>query len=69
MALANTLNKVKNNIGNQSKTTPATGKIHQGDVDVMCHLSVEPFQNFSRLEELFIMQKEPDWTVQEMLTE
>lgn len=43
--------------------------IHQGDVDVMCHLSVEPFQNFSRLEELFIMQKEPDWTVQEMLAE
>lgn len=41
--------------------------IQQGDVDVMQQITIAPFLNFSRIEELFIMLRESDWNVQEML--
>ncbi|MCK9182547.1 MAG: rod shape-determining protein MreC [Fibrobacteraceae bacterium] len=41
--------------------------LRKGDVDVVTHLEVAPFQEFTRLEELFIMEKEPDWIVRELL--
>lgn len=40
--------------------------LRKGDVEVVTELELEPFQKFTRLEEVFIMQKEPDWTAQEM---
>ena len=41
--------------------------LEKGDIDVVTNIEVEPFQKFTRLEEVFIMQKKPDWIVQEML--
>jgi rod shape-determining protein MreC len=41
--------------------------MHKGDLDVVTELELDPFQKFTRLEEVFIMQKEPDWELQEML--
>jgi rod shape-determining protein MreC len=32
-------------------------------------MDVKPFQEFSTLEEVFVMQKEPDWIIQELLDE
>ena len=42
-------------------------KIHKADLEVMRDMEVVPFQEFSFLEEVFVMQKEPNWIVQEML--
>ena len=41
--------------------------MHKGDLDVVTELELDPFQNFTHLEEVFIMQKKPDWVLQEML--
>lgn len=41
--------------------------IHKSDLEVMRNMEVLPFQEFSLLEEVFVMQKEPDWIVREML--
>lgn len=41
--------------------------LRKGDVEVVTDLELEPFQKFTKLEEVFIMQKEPDWITQEML--
>jgi len=43
--------------------------VRQADLDVMRQMYVEPFQEFSTLEEVFVMEKEPDWIIQEMLDE
>ena len=32
-------------------------------------MDVEPFQEFSILEEVFVMEKEPDWIIKELLDE
>ncbi len=44
-------------------------KVRKADLDVMSLMDVEPFQEFSTLEELFVMQKEPEWIIQELLNE
>jgi len=41
--------------------------IHKSDLEVMRYMDILPFQEFSLLEEVFVMQKEPDWIVREML--
>lgn len=41
--------------------------LQKGDVEVVTDLELEPFQKFMRLEEVFIMQKEPDWMIREMI--
>ena len=41
----------------------------QADLDVMRQMNVIPFQEFSSLEEVFVMEKEPDWIIQELLDE
>jgi rod shape-determining protein MreC len=43
--------------------------VRKADLDVMSLMDVEPFQEFSTLEEVFVMQKEPDWIIQELLNE
>ncbi|MBQ2559099.1 MAG: rod shape-determining protein MreC [Fibrobacter sp.] len=43
--------------------------VRKADLDVMSLMDVEPFQEFSTLEEVFVMQKEPDWIIQELLDE
>lgn len=43
--------------------------VRKSDVDVMSLMDVEPFQEFSSLEEVFVMEKEPDWVIQELLDE
>lgn len=37
------------------------------DMDVLSTMVIQPFQEVSQLEEVFIMQKEPDWIVRELL--
>ena len=44
-------------------------KVRKADLDVMSLMDVQPFQEFSTLEEVFVMQKEPDWIIQELLNE
>ena len=44
-------------------------EIRKSDLDVMCQMEVNPFQEFSILEEVFVMEKEPDWIVKELLDE
>ena len=44
-------------------------EIRKSDLDVMCQMDVNPFQEFSILEEVFVMEKEPDWIVKELLDE
>lgn len=39
----------------------------KGDLEVVTELKLEPFQKPTRLEEVFVMQKQPDWIVREML--
>ena len=43
--------------------------VGQADLDVMRQMNVIPFQEFSSLEEVFVMEKEPDWIIQELLDE
>lgn len=43
--------------------------VRKSDLDVMRQMDVEPFQEFVTLEEVFVMQKDPDWMVQELLDE
>ena len=43
--------------------------VRKADLDVMSLMDVEPFQEFSTLEEVFVMQKEPDWIIQELFDE
>ena len=44
-------------------------EVRKADLDVMRQMDVEPFQEFSILEEVFVMGKEPDWIVKELLDE
>ena len=44
-------------------------KVRKADLDVMSLMDVKPFQEFSTLEEVFVMQKDPDWIIQELLDE
>ena len=43
--------------------------IRKSDLDVMRQMDVEPFQDFTTLEEVFVMEKDPDWIVKELLDE
>ncbi len=43
--------------------------VRKSDLDVMRLMDVEPFQEFSILEEVFVMEKEPDWIIKELLDE
>ncbi len=43
--------------------------VRKSDLDVMRQIDVEPFQDFTTLEEVFVMEKEPDWVVRELLDE
>ena len=43
--------------------------VRKSDLDVMRQMDVEPFQDFTTLEEVFVMEKEPDWIVKELLDE
>jgi rod shape-determining protein MreC len=44
-------------------------RIRPSDLEVMQLMDVMPFQEFSSLEEVFVMGKEPEWVVQELLDE
>jgi rod shape-determining protein MreC len=44
-------------------------EVRKSDLDVMRQMEVNPFQDFSILEEVFVMEKEPDWIIQELLDE
>lgn len=37
------------------------------DMEVLSLMEIKPFQEVSQLEEVFVMQKEPDWIVRELL--
>ena len=43
--------------------------VRKSDLDVMRQMEVSPFQDFSILEEVFVMEKEPDWIIKELLDE
>lgn len=43
--------------------------VRKADLDVMRLMDVAPFQEFAILEEVFVMGKEPDWVIQELLDE
>lgn len=40
--------------------------VNKMDVDVVSLLIVTPFQEVTELEELFVMEKDPDWVVREL---
>jgi len=44
-------------------------QIRPSDLEVMQLMDVVPFQEFSSLEEVFVMGKEPEWVIQELLDE
>ncbi len=44
-------------------------RIRPSDLEVMQLMDVVPFQEFSSLEEVFVMGKEAEWIVQELLDE
>ena len=44
-------------------------EVRKSDLDVMRQMDVETFQDFTTLEEVFVMEKEPDWIVKELLDE
>ncbi len=44
-------------------------QVRPSDLEVMQLMDVMPFQEFSSLEEVFVMGKEPEWVVQELLDE
>lgn len=43
--------------------------VRKADLDVMRLMDVTPFQEFATLEEVFVMEKDPEWIIQEMLDE
>lgn len=43
--------------------------VRKADLDVMRLMDVEPFQDFAMLEEVFVMEKDPEWIIQELLNE
>ena len=43
--------------------------VRKSDLDVMRQMDVVPFQEFTALEEVFVMEKEPEWIIQELLDE
>ena len=43
--------------------------VRKSDLDVMRQMDVSPFQEFTALEEVFVMEKEPEWIIQELLDE
>ncbi|MCQ2062594.1 MAG: rod shape-determining protein MreC [Fibrobacter sp.] len=43
--------------------------VRKADLDVMRSMDVVPFQEFAALEEVFVMEKEPEWIIQELLDE
>lgn len=43
--------------------------VRKADLDVMRLMDVAPFQEFSTLEEVFVMEKDPEWIIQELLDE
>ena len=43
--------------------------VRKSDLDVMRQMDVSPFQEFTALEEVFVMEKEPEWIIQELLNE
>ena len=43
--------------------------VRKSDLDVMRQMDVAPFQEFSSLEEVFVMEKDPEWIIQELLDE
>jgi len=43
--------------------------VRKADLDVMRLMDVAPFQEFSTLEEVFVMEKDPEWIIQELLNE
>jgi rod shape-determining protein MreC len=44
-------------------------EVRKSDLDVMRQMEVSPFQDFSILEEVFVMEKETDWIIKELLDE
>ena len=44
-------------------------RIRPSDLEVMQLMDVVPFQEFSSLEEVFVMGKDAEWVVQELLDE
>ena len=44
-------------------------EVRKSDLDVMRQMDVLPFQEFATLEEVFVMEKDPDWIVRELLDE
>ena len=49
--------------------TKTVKAVRKSDLDVMRQMDVAPFQEFSALEEVFVMEKEPEWIIQELLDE
>lgn len=43
--------------------------VRKSDIDVMRRVVVRPFQELAKLEEVFVMEKEPEWIVQELLND
>ncbi|MCF0215694.1 MAG: rod shape-determining protein MreC [Fibrobacteraceae bacterium] len=43
--------------------------VRKSDLDVVRMMDVAPFQEFSTLEEVFVMEKEPEWIIRELLDE
>lgn len=43
--------------------------VRLADLDVMRLMDVDPFQEFYTLEEVFVMEKGPEWIIQELLDE
>lgn len=43
--------------------------VRKADLEVMSQMDVAPFQESYMLEEVFVMEKEPEWIIQELLDE
>ena len=43
--------------------------VRKSDLEVMRQMDVAPFQEFTTLEEVFVMEKDPEWVIQELLDE
>ena len=44
-------------------------EVRKSDLEVVRQMAVTPFQEFTTLEEVFVMEKEADWTVRELQDE